>query len=97
MNTLTVVATIAARPGSEALVEAALQALIEPTRREAGCIEYVLHRDQAEPRTFVFVERWSDAAALDAHLQSPHLADYLRRVDGQVEHWQVRRLDRIGR
>lgn len=96
MNALTVIATITARPGSESLVEAALQALIEPTRREAGCIDYLLHRDQAEPRTFVFVERWSDAAALDAHLASSHLADYLRKVDGQVEHWQVRRLDRIG-
>ena len=50
-----------------------LQSFIAPTRQEAGCIDYHLHTNAEEPAKFLFLENWASKAALDAHLQSPHL------------------------
>jgi quinol monooxygenase YgiN len=81
MNTLTVTATFQARPGKEAELRAALIGLLEPTRREAGCVNYDLHASPGEPAKFLFHENWTSQAALDAHLQSPHVKALLPRVD----------------
>jgi quinol monooxygenase YgiN len=40
MKTVTVIATFEARPGREAELKKALQALVAPTHRETGCINY---------------------------------------------------------
>ena len=68
-----VVARITARPDTIAQLQTVLTALLEPTRREAGCLCYTLLHNQTDPTDFTFVEEWADAAALDAHLQTPHL------------------------
>ncbi len=46
---------------------------IEATRQEAGCISYDLVQSLTDENTLMFVERWKDKAALDAHFQEPHL------------------------
>ncbi len=73
MVDLDVVAVLKAKPGSEAVVQAALEALVPPTRAEAGCIAYDLFVSAAEPGTFVTVEKWTSQAELDAHLGTPHV------------------------
>ena len=73
MPTLHVVATLVARPGKANELKELLEGLIAPTHREEGCISYRLHRSHDNDHEFVFIEEWTDAASLDAHLQSPHL------------------------
>lgn len=73
---LTVVAHIKARPGKESRTREELIKLIEPTRREDGCIQYDLHFSQSDPTEFLFFEIWSDAAALARHSQSTHLLQF---------------------
>jgi quinol monooxygenase YgiN len=77
MADLPVVAVITAKPGSEKQVEEALNALIEPTRAEAGCVSYNLFVSAADPATFITVETWRSQADLDAHLQSAHVQEAL--------------------
>jgi quinol monooxygenase YgiN len=72
-NLLTVVAEMVAKPGKEAELERQMLALIEPTRKEEGCVQYDLHRNTEEPGRFVFYENWKSRELLDRHLQSPHL------------------------
>lgn len=81
MKTLTVIATFKARPGKEAELRAALTGLLSPTRKEAGCINYDVHVATDDPAKFLFHENWTSQAALDAHLQSPHIKALLPRVD----------------
>jgi quinol monooxygenase YgiN len=81
MKTLTVTAMFHARPGKEAELRAALTGLLAPTRNEAGCVNYDLHRAPGDPALFLFHENWTSQAALDAHLQSPHIKALLPRVD----------------
>jgi quinol monooxygenase YgiN len=70
---LTVVAEMAAKPGMEDELKRRLLSLIEPTRKEDGCVQYDLHQSTNETGRFLFYENWRSREALERHLQSPHL------------------------
>ncbi|PUA79288.1 putative quinol monooxygenase [Nocardioides currus] len=74
MSELHVVATIPVKPEHVEAIASALGELVTATRQEAGCLAYHLFESAAAPGVFVTVERWTDQAALDAHMQSPHVA-----------------------
>lgn len=77
---LHVVARVTAKPEQAAAAAAVLQALVPPTRREAGCLRYELLRNAEDPAEFVFVEEWRDAASLEAHFATPHFQVALARL-----------------
>lgn len=70
---LRVTAVFRAKPGKEAEVQAGLETLIEPTRKEVGCIRYDLHRHLTEPGVFLFDEEWRSHADLEVHFTQPHI------------------------
>jgi quinol monooxygenase YgiN len=78
---LTVIARARAKPGKEAALKAALQALLLPTHQEPGCLHYSLHRCNDIPGQFVTYERWASRDALDAHLSSVHVQALLSKLD----------------
>src|SRR5436853_2259763 len=41
------------------------------SRGEPGCISHAVHRDTENPLRLVFVEQWSDQAALAQHFRVP--------------------------
>lgn len=82
MSDLQVVATIPAKPEAADQVRAALQELVEATRAEDGCISYDLYESGSAPGTFVTVERWRDAASLEAHMTTPHVAAAFAAAEG---------------
>jgi quinol monooxygenase YgiN len=51
---LTVVAVMRAKAGREEDLRAALEELIEPTRKEDGYHTYALHRGAEDPSLFIF-------------------------------------------
>lgn len=73
---LTILVLIPAKPGKGDELGAALEALLEPTRREPGCISYDAHRSNDDSDLWMMYETWESQAALDAHLQTPHLQDF---------------------
>jgi len=81
---LTIIAQITALDGKDDLVHDALRKLVEPTRAEAGCIRYDLHRDTENPCFFVFYETWESRELWRRHMEAPHLAEYARATDGAV-------------
>ena len=81
MNLLTVVASFKARPGLEEKAREALLALVEPTRKEPGCVQYDLHLSTDKPGEFLFFEKWVDRESLDQHLNMP----YIHTLRGRVE------------
>jgi quinol monooxygenase YgiN len=80
MSLLTVVAEIKARPGREEELRKTLLALIEPTRKEDGCVQYDLHVHTSDPGRFVFYENWTSAEALSRHAASAHLKDLAEKL-----------------
>ena len=79
-NAIRVVALFKSRPGRTEDLKNFLLALIPPTRREPGCLRYELHQNGSDPSDFVFLEEWESHAAIDAHMQSPHVQAALPRV-----------------
>jgi quinol monooxygenase YgiN len=82
--TLRVVARIAVRPDKVTEAKAILSGFIAPTRKESGCISYVLLQNNADPTDFTFVEEWESDAALDAHLKTPHISAGLEKMPSLV-------------
>ncbi|MDN5857774.1 MAG: antibiotic biosynthesis monooxygenase [Pseudonocardia sp.] len=82
---LTVVATMRAKEGQEQALRELLEGLIEPTMAEKDCVFYALHQHTQDPRQFFFIENWTDQAALDAHLATPHLQAALPRIPELLE------------
>ena len=66
-------AMVKAKAGEEAAVKEVLLSLVEPTRKEPGCLCYSLHQSKADPTQFMFYEQWASKEAIDAHGKTPHM------------------------
>jgi quinol monooxygenase YgiN len=66
-------AIVKAKPGQEDAVKDALLSLVEPTRKESGCLLYNLHQSKSDQTMFMFYEQWASKEALDAHGKTPHM------------------------
>ncbi len=83
-TTIRVVARVVALPDKVEEVKSVLLRLIEPTRKEEGCIVYELLQNQADPTDFTFVEEWESQALLEAHLASAHIEEAESQLNGLV-------------
>jgi quinol monooxygenase YgiN len=59
---------------------AALKALVEPSRKEAGNLRYDALQQASRPNHETLVEIWHDQAALDAHLVAAHMKDFRNQL-----------------
>ena len=80
MSEVVVVGSFKAEPGKEAEALEALEALVEPTHAESGCVLYALNQGVDDPSKLAFIERWASREELAAHLASPHIAAILERA-----------------
>lgn len=81
MSEVVVVAAMHAAEGRRDDVERVVRDMLIPaTHAEEGCITFALHRDTRDPNCLVLIERWSDAAALQAHMETAHLAAFREQV-----------------
>jgi quinol monooxygenase YgiN len=78
---LTLVAFLRAKEGQQLLLEAELRALVAPTRKEEGCLQYDLHRGADHPGTFLFHEVWESREHHVAHTRTPHFLRWNARKD----------------
>ena len=78
---LTVIAHMQAKPGKEQELRSGLEALVEPTTKEPGFVNYDLHQAVDDPAVFYLYENWECGEALDAHLATPHLQEFAARID----------------
>jgi len=50
------------------------------SRTEPGCIAHAVHRDTEDEYRLVFVERWTDAEALHAHVKVPASKQFVQNL-----------------
>ena len=79
------VAMVKAKPGEEDAVKEVLLSLVEPTRKEAGCLCYNLHQSKNDKSQFMFYEQWASKEALDAHGKTPPLKALGEKLKDRVE------------
>lgn len=63
----------------------AVSKVAEPTRKEEGCVFYELYQTEEDPSVFYFCEEWKDISDLKKHLDSSHVARFIKELDGVVE------------
>jgi (4S)-4-hydroxy-5-phosphonooxypentane-2,3-dione isomerase len=81
-----------AKQGREGDVSAIFSKLTEASRKEPGCVMYLVHRHKTDPRRFFVYEQYKDDAALEAHRSSPHFLQFAKkelpkigdRIEGQL-------------
>jgi quinol monooxygenase YgiN len=78
---LTVHARITAKTGKEGEVRKELMALVDPSRKDDGCISYDLHQATENKCVFIFYENWQSKEHLDKHLQTDHLKAFIAKAD----------------
>lgn len=61
------------------------------TRKEAGCVHYAFSTDLADPARFHLSEVWRDAGALQSHMATPHMAEFVTVLGDLVCHRQITR------
>ncbi|MDY7548215.1 putative quinol monooxygenase [Glaciimonas sp. Gout2] len=96
MSQIAVVSINTAKPGQEKKMEAAMRALIAPSQRDPGFIQYDLHRDLDDPRTFVFFERWESRELLHQHFKAPHVIAWIAQAGELVESSTLRIMENLG-
>ena len=67
----------------EAFTEAMLKHAATCVREEPGCLAFHVNRSKADPTLFLMYEHFADEAAVEAHGKTPHIAEFLRRRDGE--------------
>ena len=76
-------------PANRAAAIEAARVVMTATRQEEGCLEYTIAADVENPARFVIVEKWASPEALEAHFETPHMAEFQTAMGG----FGVRRID----
>jgi quinol monooxygenase YgiN len=77
-------AQLRAKEGEVDAVKEALTAMVGSTRKEEGCIHYILHQDKKDATKFMFYEVWASQAALDKHGKSAHMKAMGPKLKGRT-------------
>ena len=94
-KSLTIIARIEAKKDKIDLVKSELLKLIEPTRKEQGCLQYDLHQDNHNSKIFMFYEKWKNRELWQAHMNNEHLKAYLDDTDGAIENFTLNEICQI--
>jgi quinol monooxygenase YgiN len=83
---LSLIAKIKAKAGSEGKLEEAFKDMIKQVRAaEPGCEAYVLHKSTKDPTQFIWFEKYVDQAAFDAHRKTDHMKAMGGRIRDLLE------------
>ena len=97
-----VIAFLHLHPGHREEFLVTLRELTSLVRAEAGCLEYTPAVDHAPfmgfqgpigDDTVVVVEKWSTPAALDAHIEAPHMKTWGAKVSAMMSRRTIHVLD----
>ncbi len=90
-----IVATLRIKPGMEKDFEAVAKELVAKVHaNEPGCTLYALHHGEA-PNTYVFMERYADQAAVDAHRAADYFKALGKKMGEFMEGREVLRLREV--
>jgi quinol monooxygenase YgiN len=79
-NMIMVTGSVTARPDSLDEIRRLSLEHVHRSRGEPGCIAHAVHADCENPLRLVFVEQWTDRAALSAHFAVPASRDFIRAL-----------------
>jgi quinol monooxygenase YgiN len=92
-----ITAKVFIKAGKESDFISAAQVIIGNTRKEEGCIYYSLYQDPYERTNFIFVEKYKNQAAIDAHFAAPYFKEFgTKTADMTASPSEIKILDIAG-
>lgn len=76
-----VLGTIRIPEGTLSEARPAMATMIAASRAEDGCLAYAYSLDVLDDGLIHVIEKWRDRAALNAHFESAHLAEWRRQFE----------------
>lgn len=95
MSEIRIVATVIAKDNEVDFVKAATKSIVEPSKKDEGCLQYELHQDNANPNIFIFFEIWKDQKSLDKHNGTQHLKDFIEKIEDKIDSLDVKLISKI--
>ena len=92
MAQVTLVVKVVAKKDSVEELKRELLKMVEPTRREDGCMEYNLHQDNENPAVFFFYENWKSEEALEQQIAMPHFQGFVAATGSLTEEMVINKL-----
>ncbi len=92
---LTVIARILAKPEKREFVKTELLKLIDITRAEEGCIDYILHQDNNNENLFLFYENWENKELWQAHINNAHMVAFIQATEGTLAEFIVHEMSEL--
>lgn len=80
-KTFVSIAVIKAKSGKANILKKELLKLIAPTRKEEGCLEYILYEDEELPGNFYMREIFVNKEAFEVHIQTVHFLNFASQLD----------------
>jgi quinol monooxygenase YgiN len=74
--TVIIAGTVRVPPENLTRFKPHMEAMLAASRAEDGCLTYSYAEDVAEPGLIRVFEAWRDQAAIQAHFQAPHMAEW---------------------
>jgi quinol monooxygenase YgiN len=71
-----ITAKVFIKPGFEDQFIEAAKLMIGNSNKEEGCLGYMLYQDPYEKTNFIFVEKYKNQAAIDAHFATPYFKEF---------------------
>ena len=75
---LHIIAKLTPKPGAETQLRDAMEAMVAPSRAEAGCRRYDAF--QLESGLVIVIEAWDNQAALDIHGLTSHMTVFRAEI-----------------
>jgi quinol monooxygenase YgiN len=66
------------KPDTEEDCKRLLREMVDETRKEPGCLQYIAHQSTENSLNFSIYEQYVDEVAFQAHRDSPHFAWYIK-------------------
>jgi quinol monooxygenase YgiN len=82
---IVVAAKFNGKPSSRSEILQMVAAISLLSRAENGCLTYQFYEQQPGGNEFLFFEEWRDQAALEAHFQTQHFAEFVKALPALIE------------
>lgn len=75
-----ITAKVFIKTGKESEFLSAAKVIVANTNKEGGCLGYMVYQDPYEKTNFIFVERYKNQAAIDAHFAAPYFKEFGTKI-----------------
>ena len=96
MSQITLLATLKAKPEYTSEVIAFFNThLIQPSRAEAGNIQYDLHQGKEDRNILVVYETWASQQAIDEHNATAHFEKFKEYIGDKINSLEITLLEKL--